>query len=201
MDKISKTINLSDFGFDEIPRSKRADAKKEIGELVVNEILIYLQDGESPVSGYGKFKKLNKEYADKMKNGDRNPNLELFGDMLDALKYESRKGSEIEVGIFKSKEVPKADGHNNFSGDSQLPLRRFIPDENESFKKDIESKIKTIIQDYTEESGDDGRGLFDNAVRDRIANSITGSALTTSGTVKLSDVLGEDFLEEFLNGI
>lgn len=200
MDKISKTINLNDFGFDLIPRSKQADAKKEIGELVVNEILIYLQDGISPVQGYGKFQKLSDKYAKEMKGGNKTPNLELDGDMLDALTYESRRGAEIEVGIFKGKEVPKADGHNNFSGDSKLPLRRFIPEENENFKSDIEDKIKTIIGDYVDESStENNAGL--SSISNEFATSLGKKLATSSGAVKLSDVLGEDFLSEFLDGI
>lgn len=199
MDKIAKTINLNDFGLDEIPRDKRSDAKREIGELIVNEILIYLQDGESPVDGYGNFPKLNKEYAKNQKGGDRTPNLELMGDMLDALSYKSLRGAEIEIGIFKGKEVPKADGHNNFSGDSKLPMRRFIPEENESFKSDIEQKIKTIINDYKEES--EGGSLFSDEITSEFAQSLGKKLAVSSSTVKLSDVLGEDFLNEFLDGI
>jgi hypothetical protein len=207
MDKISKTINLNDFGLDEIKSGvKRTEAKKEIGELIVNEILIYLQDGKSPVDGYGKFDKLSKKYAELQKDGDRNPNLELKGDMLDALTFESRRGSEIEVGIFKAKQVGKADGHNNFSGDSKLPLRRFIPDEDERFKEDIESKIKTIIDEYKDTEPNDNEPTPRRQSSNRTSQATSlfpGSIRTTArttGGINLSDILGEDYLEEFLNG-
>ena len=189
IDKESKTINLNDFGFGKIKNaSDRTEAKKEIGDLIVNEILRYVQDGNSPVAGYSAFKKLNPVYAKEEKGGDKTPNMELNGDMLDALEFISRRGSEIEIGIFKSSQVGKADGHNNFSGDSKLPLRRFIPDENESFKRDIESKIKTIINDYS--TGREDLGLLQD-----IEESIIAQGLS------LSDVLGANFLEDFLDGI
>lgn len=189
IDKVSKIINLNDFGFDKIKNSAdRTEAKKEIGDLIVNEILRYVQDGSSPVSGYRQFKKLNKEYAKEEKGGNTTPNMELNGDMLDSLKFESRRGSDIEVGIFKSSQVGKADGHNNFSGDSKLPLRRFIPDENESFKREIESKIKTIINDYA--SGREDLGLLQDIEEQVVAQGLS-----------LSDVLGADFLQDFLDGI
>ena len=110
-------------------------------------MLLDLGDGKSPVAGRGSFKKLNKEYAGEQKDGNTTANMELEGDMLDALLSKNRKGDKIEIGIFKAKEQGKADGHNNFSGKSTLPTRRFIPNEKERFKKRIRTGIKTIIND------------------------------------------------------
>lgn len=67
--------------------------------------------------------------------------------MLDALEFRTTTGG-IEVGIFDSSEVPKADGHNNFSGDSKLPKRRFIPEKNQSFRPIIESGIEAVLDRY-----------------------------------------------------
>lgn len=143
VDKISKTINLD---LSKVPRSRRSDVKEQVGEFIVTEILRKVEEGRSPVSGRGSFKKLSKQYASEEKGGDRTANLELDGDMLDALTSKNRKGDTIEVGIFKSSQVPKADGHNNFSGDSKLPTRRFIPKGDESFKRDIMTGVKRIIE-------------------------------------------------------
>ena len=189
VDKVSKTINLNDFGFDKIKNAAdKAEAKKEVGDLIVNEILRYVQDGTSPVSGYGGFTELSTEYAKQQKGGNKKPNLELNGDLLDALEFKTGRGDQIEFGIFKSSQVPKADGHNNFSGDSNLPLRRFIPDENESLKRDIESKIKTIINDYA--SGREDLGLLQDIEQEVVSQGLS-----------LSDVLGSSFLQDFLDGI
>jgi|18_taG_2_1085343.scaffolds.fasta_scaffold00339_23 hypothetical protein len=110
-------------------------------------MLLNLGDGKSPVANRGSFKKLNKEYAKEEKGGDTNPNLDLDGDLLNALTSKNKKGDKIEIGIFKAGEQGKADGHNNFSGKSTLPTRRFIPSEREKFKKSITVGIKQIIND------------------------------------------------------
>lgn len=145
----------------------------------------------SPVGNRGQFKKLNKEYAKEQKGGNTTANLELDGDMLDALVSQNRRGSEIEFGIFKSKQVGKADGHNNFSGDSKLPTRRFIPDEDENLKRDIEQKIKATIAEFQEtQTQRQDIGLLQDIEQQAIESGIA-----------LSDILGTNFLDDFLNGI
>jgi len=138
------TLDLTD-----IPRDRRKQAKEEVGEFVVGEILRYVSSGNSPVSGRGKFQRLQSGYADKEKGGLRTANLELDGDMLDALQARNTVDG-IKVGIFKSSQVPKADGHNDFSGESKLPTRRFIPDGGEGFKRSINSGVKQILEQYKE---------------------------------------------------
>ena len=129
------------------PKEKKA-ALEEISFLVHAEILRKVSEGKSPVAGYGNFKKLNKDYAKAQKGGDTTPNLELTGDMLTSLEVKPSRG-KIVVQI-KGKQGDKADGHNNHSGESQLPLRRFIPADDEFFSRDIEQSINAIIQDYEE---------------------------------------------------
>ena len=53
---------------------------------------------------------------------------ELTGDMPDALEVVRKRGTKLSLQI-EGDEAPKADGHNNHSGDSPLPERRFIPKE------------------------------------------------------------------------
>jgi hypothetical protein len=172
--------------------SNKAKAKKEVGDLIVNEILRSVEGGNSPVSGYGKFKKLNKDYAKEEKGGNRTANLDLEGDMLNALVSKNKTGSEIEFGIFKAKEVGKADGHNNFSGDSTLPVRRFVPDEDENLKRNIEKMIVETIAEFQEKPKQDERDL-------KLLQNIEQQAVESG--VALSDVLGTNFLDDFLNGI
>lgn len=131
------------------PKKNKADALEEIKFLVHAEILRYVSQGKSPVAGYGNFPKLNKQYAKSQKGGNTLPNLELTGDMLSALEITS-KGNKIVVEV-PGKEADKADGHNNHSGDSKLPLRRFIPAEDEFFKRQIENSIKEIIDRHNDE--------------------------------------------------
>lgn len=67
--------------------------------------------------------------------------------MLDAMTVKAANG-KITVEI-SGKQGDKADGHNNHSGDSQLPLRRFIPKEGEdTFRKGIRDGIKVIARSY-----------------------------------------------------
>lgn len=147
-EKVTKNLNLD---LSDVPRDKRSAVKQEIGEFVVESILDELSQGKSPVKGEGSFKKLNKQYADAEKGGDRKPNLELFGDMLDSLKFKKRRNG-VEVGIFKSSEVPKAYGHNSgFEGhpflDKPELKRQFIPNDDEEFKAQIDRGIKDIIKE------------------------------------------------------
>jgi hypothetical protein len=128
---------------EELSRSEKAKAKKDIAEYVLTSILDYVGEGKSPIVGES-FKKLGKSYADNEKGGDRTPNLDLNGDMLDAL-ISKPKGDGIEIGIFKKKEAIKAYNHN--IGDT-LPRRRFIPAKNQTLKKDILNGIDDIIQEY-----------------------------------------------------
>lgn len=119
--------------------------KQEIGEFLVEQILAKTSESESPISGYGKFPALSKLYKTKKEESGRAgvPNLDYEGDMLSALDYEITDEG-IKIGVFGD-QAPKADGHNNFSGASSLPLRRFLPDVGEGFKKDISSEIEAIL--------------------------------------------------------
>lgn len=144
MKKLSKKIDLDLKGLN---NQTKAKIKNEVGEYIIGEILDRVATGKTPVSKEKNFKALDPAYAKAKKGGDRTPNLELEGDMLDALEFKRTK-SGVEIGVFKSGEVPKADGHNNFSGKSKLPRRRFIPEANQKFKRDIEQGVKRIVQEY-----------------------------------------------------
>lgn len=111
---------------------------------MVEEILSSCADSKSAVDG-SNFQKLSKQYGrlklDEV--GTKNPNLDFSGDMLSALDF-NVKGDKIELGVFGS-EAPKADGHNNLSGDSKLPTRRFLPDAGEGFSDEIQTLLKETI--------------------------------------------------------
>jgi hypothetical protein len=138
------TLDLS-----QIPDNRQDQAKQDVGEFIRDEIFRFVSSGRSPVAGRT-FDKLDPKYADKYKGGNRTPNLELEGDMLDSLEFELTSRG-IEIGIFDSDEQGKADGHNNFSGDSKLPTRRFIPDENEDFNGRIMTGVRQILNQYRED--------------------------------------------------
>jgi len=120
-----------------------------------------------------------------MKGGYRTPNLELEGDMLDALTFETTS-SGITVGIFEdSGQADKADGHNNFSGKSKLPLRRFIPKSDEEFKGSINTGVRQILNRY-KRADDKGSSSFE-------ALSLASAALEPDLTI-------DDILKPFLLG-
>lgn len=53
-------------------------------------------------------------------------------------------GNQITIGVF-GEDAGKADGHNNLSGASSLPLRRFLPGEGEVYTRDIRKLIQDEI--------------------------------------------------------
>lgn len=175
-----------ELDLENVPKDQRSALKEEVGQFVVDSILEKLASGQSPVSGV-KFKALDKKYADKMKGGNRTPNLELEGDLLAALSFKNTRNG-IAVGIMDGSQRPKADGHNNFSGDSKLPLRRFIPGEDQKFKTDIQSGIKDIIESYQVSESD----LHDEAVQYQAEEAKSGIQ------VSLTDILSDQNIIDVL---
>jgi len=173
-------LNLS-----RIPTNKQEAAKRDVGEFIVGEILRSVQRGQSPVEGRGSFKKLDPEYADEFKGGNRSPNLDQQGDMLDALEFEVTTGG-VKVGIFEESQVPKADGHNNFSGLSELPVRRFIPDATEDFRRDIKSGVNQILDGYRE--NDFGRSVLDFA-DDFLVTTAASQFIQADDTISIESIL------------
>ncbi len=134
---------------DPIKKSDRKSALNDIADYVKSEVLQYVGQGESPVSGGRWQKKLSPAYAHiKEKISSSNfANMELTGEMLDAL--ETRVvGGKIQIGWFGGEQAAKADGHNNFSGDSSLPTRQSIPKPGQTFKRDIVSGMKDIAKEF-----------------------------------------------------
>ena len=128
--------------------SKR-EILNEVQDFVVESVLDDVGATTSPVAGHGKFPKLTKKYRDIKKNLARPiANLEFSGDMLDSLKAPI-SGSELTLKVSQSQN-DKADGHNNHSGKSSLPLRRFIPKGSETFRPKILRGIKRIIKSFEE---------------------------------------------------
>lgn len=121
---------------------------KEIADFIRSATIEKAQSGVSPVSGRGKFKQLTKGYADSKKGGDRTPNLTLENEMLESIDAFKLRGNTMRVTVDESQQ-DKADGHNNFSGKSSLPERRFIPNakDGETFKSFILDGIAEIIRE------------------------------------------------------
>lgn len=133
----------------EVPRKALDDILSKVADYVKESVLSYVGEETSPVSGRGQFKKLSKDYSKEKKElvGNTKPNLESSGALLDSVKV-IEKGTALVLTV-DSDEMDKADGHNNFSGESKLPTRRFIPkaSDGETFKRDILDGIKQIVKD------------------------------------------------------
>ena len=114
----------------------------------MEQALLKVASRRSPVTGEA-FQALSPDYrAKKTSEGLPGvPNLEESGDMLDSLDYRITSDG-IEFGVFGEAAL-RADGHNNLSGESQLPTRQFIPGEGEGFTSDIEREVARIIADAT----------------------------------------------------
>lgn len=132
----------------ELKGKDKSNALQEAADLLLESILSDVADSKSPVSG-DDFPELNEEYADREHSGDKISRLELSGDLLGSLVVKPYKGGILVT--VPNKQQGKADGHNNFSGKSKLPLRQFIPKADESFRKDITDEIQAIAEDFMEE--------------------------------------------------
>ena len=102
-------------------------------------------------------------------------------------------GNKLLVGVFDKKEVPKADGHNNFSGESKLPKRRFIPDEDQSFRPSIMRKINILIDERRETEQD--RDTFEDFM------SVARGARAATSTITINEVVGARIIDDLLDSI
>ena len=194
---VQKTINLD---LDGIPEDRRSAAQKEVGEYLVNETIRYMEEGRSPVAGEPAWPELNKDYANAEHNGDRTPTLNLTGRMRDALQFRTTEDG-VKVGIFHKSQQPKADGHNNFSGDSALPRRRFVPSSRQNYEPQIMANVFRILDAYKvteiDISGETGIGaseLFLTTAIDRILRGTTEDV----GILSVAAIIGAEDLQDIL---
>jgi hypothetical protein len=137
---------------DYLDDSERTDLMNEIGDYVLTSMLDLLADGQSPVEGVGDLSKLTTKYADAEKDGDRTPNMELGGDLLDSLKYEA-DAYAVKIGTWEEGQAIKAYGHiTGFKGhkwlDGKVAPRKILPSDKERFVQDIQDGIDTIIEEF-----------------------------------------------------
>lgn len=137
----------------ERPATDVREAKKRIADLILEEVLSYVGQAKSPVSGESWKSSLSPAYKKQKSKVSSvlQANMELYGDMLDSLECVINRNGNIELRI-AGREAAKADGHNNHSGLSSLPRRRFIPDAGQTFKREIIEKIKTVSSGALDET-------------------------------------------------
>lgn len=151
--KITKRIRLD---LSDIDADLKAKVKKEIGEFVVDSTLEDISKGRSPVKNESAWARLSKPYADSKKGGDRTPNMELTGEMLDNYGWKRISGSDdIEVGVLGGGKdvIQRTDSHNHHIKRGKAagnPKRRFIPKESQTYTPDITREIREIVKDAKE---------------------------------------------------
>lgn len=152
MKKVSFVFDPFELAGVEVPRTKRDQAARAIADFVREEVLDHCGAGKSPVAGGSWKRSLSPEYKKKKleTSGVGFANMELDGDMLDALNVVKTRGGKLSLEVGGS-QAGKADGHNNHSGKSKLPAREFIPKKGETFNKSILAGIRAIAMEYTDD--------------------------------------------------
>ncbi len=141
------TFNVFEATGTELPKGADKSAMLDEAASFLREAVIESMDSQnSPVAGHGAFRKLSKDYAAKKRKmgGAPVPDLELSGDLKQAIKVFAT-GNRLTIEV-TGDQGGKADGHCNHSGASELPLRRFIPDSDETFKRPILQGLARIIK-------------------------------------------------------
>ena len=133
--------------------SRRAGVLSEIASMVTDAIRDKASVQTSTVSKRGKWKSLSTAYAKAEKGGNRTANLRLSNDMMNGLNTHKRSGNTLRTTV-QEDDQGKADGHNNFTGNSPLPERRFIPNatDGETWNKSLVSAMREIIKRAKDDS-------------------------------------------------
>ena len=162
----------------QLPATVVRQVLDDVGEYVVNSVLEDTANQRSAVDG-SKFQKLSPEYKKKKValGGSPVPNLELSTDMLSSLKV-IKRGSNLTLTVGAS-EQDKADGHNNHSGDSRIPTRRFIPlaEEDGGFRPAITKGIQDIVEiafeDFKQNSSESTGTVTKYSIEDILEKGLT----------------------------
>ena len=203
--KLMHYLDLTEYGFNDVPDERKQDAKEEVAGYLVNETLRFLSKGTSPVKGEGRFRILNAKYAKTQKGGVKTANLELEGDLKDSLISKPADGAFIKFG-HKGTQVPKADGHNQLSSKAQtwavasgMPKRRYIPNDGQKFVSEITEEIKAIINDFkptiSTEEVDIDINLFLGKDKGTISETTENESQSNVG---LDDLFSDDLIEDLL---
>jgi len=166
---IGKTTNSSETSVEldlfegrNIPLKIKKRISEDVGNYLVEQTLMSSSQSKSPVRGEGTYKPLSKEYGlrKKAEVGNSRPNLEFEGVMYEELDFAPTKNG-VEIGVYGER-AGAADGHNNLSGKSRLPTRRFLPDVGQTYKSEIATEVQRIIADAIAEETTFKKSQFKN---------------------------------------
>jgi hypothetical protein len=106
---------------------KSPDLRQSIADDLIQIILDRTQSGYGVEKGeIKKFQKLTKKYADRVGKALSPVTLDLFGDMLNAIKPIESNRNYVDIGI-AGDQAPKAHGHMTGQyGKGPLPRRSFL---------------------------------------------------------------------------
>lgn len=140
-------------------KDRRDRARQEIADFIKEQILIKVGGGASPVKNGKWTRQLTASYLrEKLEEtGISFSNLELSGEMLDALESRLEGDRKVAVGI-SGDQAGKADGNNRGtygrSGGTRSRRREFIPRSGQTFDDVIMAGIERIITNHmTDEDG------------------------------------------------
>ncbi len=149
--KTETSVDIDLFEGQKLPKRIKKLVNEAVGEYLVEQTLISVEQEKSPVAGQGSFAPLSKTYQiiKKREVGSTRPNLEAEGVMKDELDFEV--SDVLTLGVFGER-AGAADGHNNLSGKSKMTKRQFIPDEGQTYKRGILTEIERIKADIIAEN-------------------------------------------------
>lgn len=197
-DRIIHRLDLNEYGLRDVPERDRQAVKQEVADYLGNQILREVNNGNSPVAGEGRFKRLDTDYALREKSGNRLSDLENEGDLLNDFSVDPSDNSFINIG-HTGGETPKADGHNQLSSKAKawarqngFPKRRYIPDDNQKFTRPIVNEIRNIIDEFK---------APEPSTRQVDAEPTISSTLETpnQSTVTIDNLFGDDVISALLN--
>lgn len=141
-----------------IKQQDKGEALEQIGDFVLDQVLEAVSEGRSPVKFQRWKKELTEDYASRKSevSSEGIANMELFGDMLDAVKVRIFDRNKLALEI-TGKQAEKADGHNKLTGRTNKTLqtkRRFIPGAKQTFKGDIMQGIRDIAFEFEDTDGE-----------------------------------------------
>jgi hypothetical protein len=191
---------LSDI---EASREAKERIKTEVSAYILERTLEYVGGLKSPISGESWKSSLSPSYKKKKLEEGGTPvaNLENTGALLSELTIkETEEG--FKIGVFGSK-APIADGHNKLSGkDNFTPQRRFLPDEGQSYKSDIEKGVNEIINDILADEAEVSKSDFDGVETESELYQTLSNLIGVTGKANITRaVLANDKLRRILRDL
>ena len=138
-----------------VPKADRAQALEEAANFVKEKILLNTGDGKTSVAGGRWVKSLTPEYKKRKleESGVGTANLELTGEMLDALEVYAQSSTKIRIEVTGSENQGKAEGHltGQYGNSSRTRPRQFMPQGSEELSPDIVRGLREVLERYEEE--------------------------------------------------